>query len=157
MLFTQKIEVLDEASSKKSKYHADEVPEHSILKESHDLGHLVKMIEKPMKKSTGAEDSTTASEDAPKKQRGSVLFTKAIEVLDEAHVKKSKYHADEVPGPSILKDSHDLGHLVKKIDPSLIKHSAAESGDDSEDSDEEEAPTPKVSSSRDEGLVKVQM
>lgn len=60
--------MLDEASSKKSRYSADEVPEHSILKESHDLGHLVKMIEKPMKKSTVvAEDSITAIEDAPRK------------------------------------------------------------------------------------------
>lgn len=48
----------------KTKYNQDEVPEHSILRESHDLGHLVKNIEaKPIKRSSLFKENKNDEED----------------------------------------------------------------------------------------------
>ena len=41
--FSNKVEDLD--LNKKTSYHKDEVPTHSIMHNSHDLGHLVKAID----------------------------------------------------------------------------------------------------------------
>ncbi|KAL4501559.1 hypothetical protein ABPG72_018610 [Tetrahymena utriculariae] len=53
------------------------------------------------------------------KKRSILIKEQPIELDNQ---RQHSYHLDEVPDHSILKNSHDLGHLVKNIDSKLIKH-----------------------------------
>lgn len=58
--FNKKVEELD--LNKKTSYHKDEVPSHSILHNSHDLGHLVKAIDtKPLRHSAKTEEEISGN------------------------------------------------------------------------------------------------
>lgn len=58
--FSNKVEELD--LNKKTSYHKDEVPSHSIMHNSHDLGHLVKAIDtKPIRHSVKTEDEISGN------------------------------------------------------------------------------------------------
>ena len=58
--FNKKVEDLD--LNKKTSYHKDEVPSHSILHNSHDLGHLVKAIDtKPIRHSAKTEEEISGN------------------------------------------------------------------------------------------------